>query len=181
MKTLEEIKTRLDQIAEKRNLLHQKSERLYKKYEKLNKQYYNTKYSADPTLEMICSIEEWDKIPHSLYTKFSTYLQKEHSYIYQSGYHAKTNQVAFSITSYINPKDYSKIEYLLTLIRPIDDRKLIHITDSECGAKGVWTLVNGTILECTTYGHTRTVKEFSTVGEALEYIYQNLFSPLSGD
>ena len=182
MKTLEEMKAALDQITEKRILLQQKSDRLYKKYEKLNEQYYNIKYSADPTIEMICSIEEWNKIPYSLYTKFRIYLQKEHPYIYQDGYHAKTNQVAFSIISYTNPKqDYSKIEYLLTLIRPIDDRKLIHIIDSECSAKGVWTLVNGTILECTTYGHTRTVKEFSTVGEALEYIYQNLFSPLTDD
>lgn len=182
MKTLEEMKAALDQITEKRILLQQKSDRLYKKYEKLNKRYYHAKYSADPTLEMICSVEEWNKIPYSLYKKFNTYLHKEHPYIYQSGYFPETNQIAFAITSWRNPgQDYSKIEYLLTLIRPVNGRKLIHITDRECSAYGAWTLVDGTILECTKWGRTTVETKFSTVGDALEYIYKNLFSPLSDD
>lgn len=111
------------------------------------------------------------------YTQIHEYLCHKHPYIYQSGCWADTAQIAFAISKHNNPgKDYAKIEYLLSLIRPNNNgKKCISILDSECSANGVWILVNGTTVERTLWGRTKVEKEFDTVGEALEWIYGNLF------
>lgn len=182
-KTLEQLKSELDKVSNYRKTLSKQLDDSYEVFEKLNLEYYKLKYDFEPSLEAICAIEDWDKIPYQVYQKFTRYLEVKHSYVYVNGFHPDTNQIGFCLTEYNNPgTDYSKIEHLLTLIRPdSQNNRVISILDSSCGEHGAWNLINGTKVERTTYHCVDITKEFPTAGEALNWIYSNLFTKTDED
>lgn len=174
---IEEVNSNIQALSEKAGMVRKELETLCDEINKLKEKKSDLLFGFEPTLEKIMEIADWREVQGNAYTQIHEYLCHKHPYIYQSGCWADTAQIAFAISKHNNPgKDYAKIEYLLSLIRPNNNgKKCISILDSECSANGVWTLVNGTTVERTLWGRTKVEKEFDTVGEALEWIYGNLF------
>jgi hypothetical protein len=183
MKTLEELEIEELEVREEMSELHDNLNKLVKKIKNIEKQKSNIKFGFEPSLEKICAIENWEEVAGKEYKKISKYLEKEHSWIYQSGYSGDTGQVRFSLNKFCNPgNDWEKIEYLLTLTRPDKNgEKIIDIMDANCSEFGSYDLVNGTKIIVHKYGRRSDVAEFGTIKEALEFIYKNLFVEKESD